>query len=81
MENKVQPGKWYHLGKGQPHQDTEHVTSCMKVPGGVLVRNVTFIGGNKFGNFAPGQSSESMAFVPHANIDLKEGYCSFTNVP
>lgn len=77
----IQSGKWYPLSNGQPHRDTQQVTSCMKVTGGVLVRNVTFIGGNKLGNFAPEQSSESMVFVPGGNLDLKEGYCFFTNAP
>jgi hypothetical protein len=83
MENKVQQGKWYDvpMSNRNPFQDVEQVTSYMQVPGGVLVRSVTFIGGNKFSKFAPEQSSESMAFIPHAVLGMEGDRCIFNRGP
>lgn len=73
MQGKIQVGKWYQLCNTQPSQDTQQITSCMKVAGGVLIRNVTFLGGSKFDKFSPEKSSESMAFVPNVILEVGEG--------
>jgi hypothetical protein len=80
MESKIQPGRWYILAESEPRQDTRDVTSCMQVGNGVLVKNVTFIGGNRSMQSTPQQSSESMVLIPNMALTLEGGHCVFNPV-